>query len=690
MSIIGGKYKHQILLALLWILIFICVYPLGEFPINDDWAYSHNVYDLSENGEFKFSFFPAMTLITQTLWGALFCKLFGFSFFILRISTVVLAIATSYLFYYFIKKQTSNNKTALFGTLILVVSPLFIAQSFTFMTEIPYLFFFFSSIILFTSYCSTHKTSTFVIAIVVSIMALMIRQTAMILPIAFGLVWFITNRKSFKTILISGIPFLIGIIALISYKQWRIATNNIEGSYSDVSVLLDAILNFDVVYFLDRAGVVLFYLGMLLLPVSITVFRKIRIRQRSVIRHLLFFLITLSFYFAMDGIPKGNVFYDFGLGPKILKDSSFWINKGFSMHSIFWTLLKISSFLSVLILLYFPWKKQKFTDFIKPDFYSTQSKKRNLFLVLIILGMASYLILNPIFFDRYTIPISSMLLLLILINIKGKLIYTPGLIVIGIMGISSVILSHDFYSWSRTKWEALNYLTIDKGISPTSIDGGIEFNGWNKAGPYNTTLTLKDKSWWFVTDDEYLISSGDFIEFRKIKSFSYQKLFPYTIDTIFILQKSSSIWSNQSSFSTNCDFENRSKDNTFILDSNNDAIMESYMTRNWEKHSGTYSLILNNNQKSGIIYQFDSLVPGQTITASIWRKGSNNGSLIITGSSIYQETNASVREDPGGWELLKINYTIPDSLSNCSFQIYPWNESPDNIYFDDLTIEIKE
>ena len=99
--------------------------------------------------------------------------------------------------------------------------------------------------------------------------------------------------------------------------------------------------------------------------------------------------------------------------------------------------------------------------------------------------------------------------------------------------------------------------------------------------------------------------------------------------------------------------------------------------------------ILDHNQKSGISYKFDNLNPGQMISAQIWRKGSNNGRLIIKGPNIYQEMNTSVGKGTDGWELLKVNYTIPDSISKGSFQIYPWNESKDGIYYDDFSIEIK-
>ena len=61
-----------IALTALWILTALLVNPLGDFPLNDDWAYAWSVRQLLERGEFLISDWAAANLLTQVMWGALF------------------------------------------------------------------------------------------------------------------------------------------------------------------------------------------------------------------------------------------------------------------------------------------------------------------------------------------------------------------------------------------------------------------------------------------------------------------------------------------------------------------------------------------------------------------------------------------------------------------------------------------
>ena len=41
-----------------------------------------------------------------------------------------------------------------------------------------------------------------------------------------------------------------------------------------------------------------------------------------------------------------------------------------------------------------------------------------------------------------------------------------------------VASAHDYLAWNRSRWEAGRSLIADKGIPPTEIDGGFEFNSY--------------------------------------------------------------------------------------------------------------------------------------------------------------------------------------------------------------------
>jgi 4-amino-4-deoxy-L-arabinose transferase-like glycosyltransferase len=124
--------KHGIFYILtLWILSLFFVNISGEFTLIDDWAYSKSVRDLSEFGVFKIYDRIAITFVSNLLWGSLFTKVFGFSFFVLRLSTVIAGGVLIYTFYRWLELLTENRKLQLFCTLLLAFNPLFYVLSTT-------------------------------------------------------------------------------------------------------------------------------------------------------------------------------------------------------------------------------------------------------------------------------------------------------------------------------------------------------------------------------------------------------------------------------------------------------------------------------------------------------------------------------------------------------------------------------
>ncbi len=89
MKIFFITHKYVLLLVAVFILSEIIVNPLGNFPLNDDWSYFKSVNILQNEGKYNIVDWGAMTLFTHLIWGFLFTKIFGFSFVVLRFSTIV-------------------------------------------------------------------------------------------------------------------------------------------------------------------------------------------------------------------------------------------------------------------------------------------------------------------------------------------------------------------------------------------------------------------------------------------------------------------------------------------------------------------------------------------------------------------------------------------------------------------------
>jgi hypothetical protein len=72
----------------------------GEFPLSDDWSYAYAVRSLCERGRLELMLaWSGASLVLQAWVGAALCRLFGFSFTVLRAATVVAAVAGAVGFY---------------------------------------------------------------------------------------------------------------------------------------------------------------------------------------------------------------------------------------------------------------------------------------------------------------------------------------------------------------------------------------------------------------------------------------------------------------------------------------------------------------------------------------------------------------------------------------------------------------
>jgi len=75
------------------------VHPLSPVAISDDWAYARSVEILFSDHRLEILPLTVTTLVFQVIWGSLFAKVFGLSFGVLRMSTVVLVLLGAWALY---------------------------------------------------------------------------------------------------------------------------------------------------------------------------------------------------------------------------------------------------------------------------------------------------------------------------------------------------------------------------------------------------------------------------------------------------------------------------------------------------------------------------------------------------------------------------------------------------------------
>jgi hypothetical protein len=104
--------------------------------VNDDWSYIYTAKVFAQTGHFVYNGGATAMLGWQILWGALFIKLFGFSFTVARASMLVVAMATAALLQRTMVRCGLKEGDATVGTLAVVLSPLFLPLACSFMSDV--------------------------------------------------------------------------------------------------------------------------------------------------------------------------------------------------------------------------------------------------------------------------------------------------------------------------------------------------------------------------------------------------------------------------------------------------------------------------------------------------------------------------------------------------------------------------
>ncbi|MBV6655580.1 MAG: glycosyltransferase family 39 protein, partial [Mameliella sp.] len=256
--------------GLLWIIAGLIAWPMGDFPLDDDWSYAEAVKHWVDTSTYWVSDWPAMTLFTQVIWGGVFAKVFGFSFTILRWSTLVIGAIGIWAFRQTLVQLKFPDHWQLLVLLTLVFNPLFFELSFTFMTDIPFLSLMAIALYAYLNAFETNQFKWWAAATLACILSVLLRQMALLLPICMGIALLLGKPRlqSFGWALGST---LLTYLSLKGYVFWQEHTpTGLPAAFGKPEQLL-SILSWDYISgkVSQLSGLYLLYLGGMLLPVSL-------------------------------------------------------------------------------------------------------------------------------------------------------------------------------------------------------------------------------------------------------------------------------------------------------------------------------------------------------------------------------------------------------------------------------------
>ena len=302
---LGLKYRVPAFLCALSVLICELISnPYTAMGICDDGPYILVAKNLAATGHIHYNGWAAAMLCWQLYLGAALIKVFGFSFTTVRVSTMVVSVVSAFLLQRILVRCGISERNAVIGTLALVLSPLYLLLSVTFMSDIHGLF----GIIICLYAClralqaSNDRASIgwLCFAVAANVAVGTSRQVAWlgVLVMIPSTIWLL---RAHRRVLFAGAAATIaGFLAIGACLIWlRHQPYTTPGTYGISHVPWLYIMARFIRFFLE--------FPFLLLPVSALFFLAIRKCRPRIIVTVVGLLGTFSFLALYLGHPRGHL-----------------------------------------------------------------------------------------------------------------------------------------------------------------------------------------------------------------------------------------------------------------------------------------------------------------------------------------------------------------------------------------------
>jgi hypothetical protein len=542
----GRRYSDLIWVSLLvavWISAVFAVDPVGNFPLNDDWAYASAVRALIEQGALRLSGWTATNLIAQLLWGALFCLPFGFSFTALRISTLVLAALGVVATYALLREARAKPGTALIGALALAFSPIYFALSFTFMTDVPFTAVATASSWLLLRGLRRGGRAEVVAGLALAMAAILIRQIGLAIPIAFAVAYIVKRGFGLWRLIEATIPVVLGFAVQTAYQGWLHWLDRVPATFGGQIANIRSRISLPWPTIAGDAATIIFYAlvytGCLLFPFLIVAHRA-DFRSRG---RILFFgsagaaaVLTIILKFHGTLMPlHGNVLTKGGIGwDQAWAPSKFWLPVTF-----------VGCFGAILLAAGLIRAGRAFLAPARSGFQAREPFVLAFALAAIAVTFAPLPLLGLGrfgFYDRYLIVFLPWLMLLLVAAYPVPPSYgqrmaalVTSVAALIFMTAFSVVATHDYLAVNRARWVALGDTMRRYHVGPERIDGGFEFNAWYLYD--DNYVGRPDKSWWWVIGDDYVVQQSLRPGYRKLAEYPVNCWLPWSSGQVVVQRR---------------------------------------------------------------------------------------------------------------------------------------------------------
>ncbi|MCX6784071.1 MAG: glycosyltransferase family 39 protein [candidate division WWE3 bacterium] len=440
------------------LLAYLVVPPTFKFPVDDDWVYIQSVQKFL-SGNFRVSEYARASTFFQTILGFIYSSIVGFSIPKIHFLVAIFSIIGVVVAYWHLRVNYKINSAYL--PLILFLNPLFFFLSYSFGTDVLFTVLLILSIAFYEYGLKSDKLRFLILGSIVAACSICVRQIGAALPAAALIYYLYLLRTKEQTLKISKmlaitIPAGLGLIAYFAWFHFVQPPTIVQQMQSSH-------LSFNILTALDRWTQTLMYLGLLLPPVTILIFKP---TKRSILKFVIGAVVAV-FIAGVYWLKFGKLMF---YTPALLT-----IN-GFAPNSIDGTKMFL-----------FPHPLQlgviaTTLSVIGVALFVANFKKRLDLEQIVALILVAFFPFMMVHCDRYYLPVVSLLTLsfgkYFVLNSNFSKI-CAAFVIAFFVGLN-LIWIYEFKQWNEARWQLGQNLLRQK-VNINEIDGGYEWDAWNLA-----------------------------------------------------------------------------------------------------------------------------------------------------------------------------------------------------------------